>query len=54
MCCDGLTDVVPPEQIQSLMGSGQDLDGSCRALVEAANDAGGEDNITVVLVRVGE
>ena len=54
LCCDGLTDEVPPEQIQSLMGSGQDLEGSCRALVEAANDAGGEDNITVVLVRVGE
>jgi len=54
LCCDGLTDVVPPEQIQSLMGSGQDLEGSCRALVEAANEAGGEDNITVVLVRVGE
>jgi PPM family protein phosphatase len=54
LCCDGLTDLVPHQQIQQLIGSGQDLEGSCQALVAAANEAGGEDNITVVLVRVGE
>lgn len=54
LCCDGLTDLVPHQQIQQLIGNGQNLEASCRALVEAANEAGGEDNITVVLVRVGE
>jgi protein phosphatase len=54
LCCDGLTDLVSNQQIQQIVGSGQDLESSCRALVEAANEAGGEDNITVVLVRAGE
>ena len=54
LCCDGLSDLVPNQQIHQLIGSGQDLESSCQALVEAANEAGGEDNITVVLVRVAE
>jgi len=54
LCCDGLTDLVPDPQIQRIIGSGEDLDGSCRALIAAANEAGGEDNITVVLIGVGE
>jgi PPM family protein phosphatase len=54
LCCDGLTDLVPNQQIQKLIGSGEDLDGSCRALIAAANEAGGDDNITVVLIRVGD
>ena len=54
LCCDGLTDLVPHQQIQQLIGNGEDLETSCRALVDAANEAGGEDNITVILVRVSE
>ena len=54
LCCDGLTDLVPNQQIQKLVGSGEDLDASCRALVAAANEAGGDVNITVVLIRVGD
>src|SRR5262245_30433053 len=52
LCCDGLTDLVSDEQIQRLIGDGRNLESSSRALIDAANEAGGEDNITVVLLRL--
>jgi serine/threonine protein phosphatase PrpC len=53
LCSDGLWDMVyPTEQLEALLGSGARPASSCRRLVDAANKAGGEDNITVVLVRV--
>ncbi len=53
LCSDGLWDMVyPVERIEALLNSSDDLPTICRRLVNAANEAGGEDNITVVLVRV--
>lgn len=51
LCCDGLTDELRDEEILEIVDGVQDLDRACRNLVEAANQAGGEDNITVVLAR---
>ncbi len=52
LCSDGLWDMVyPVERIEALLNSSADLPTACRRLVNAANEAGGEDNITVVLVR---
>ena len=52
LCSDGLTGMVSDENIGAILG---DLsltpEEACRRLVEAANENGGEDNITVVLVR---
>ena len=53
LCSDGLTEAVPDPRIAELLTSGPDGDAACRALIDAANDAGGPDNITVVLIRVG-
>lgn len=55
ICSDGLTDMVKPERVvgEILAGAGS-LGEAGRALVEAANAAGGRDNITVVLFRVEE
>ena len=51
-CSDGLTDPLSDEDILSLVdGSANDLEAACRALVDGANDAGGPDNITVVLAQ---
>lgn len=52
LCSDGLTDLVPSEAIQRIVArfAGQP-DQVARALVKAANDAGGKDNITVVYVE---
>jgi serine/threonine protein phosphatase PrpC len=53
LCSDGLWDMVyPVERIEALLNSSADLPTACRRLVNAANEAGGEDNITVVLVRM--
>ena len=51
LCSDGLTGPVTDEQITDLL---QDPDGqqAVERLVQAANDGGGPDNITVVLLRV--
>lgn len=51
LCCDGLTGMVPDDRIARIVRSTPVLDDACRALVQAANDAGGVDNITVILVR---
>jgi serine/threonine protein phosphatase PrpC len=53
LCSDGLWDMVyPDEELTRFLGSGDNPWGICRQLVDAANKAGGEDNITVVLVKV--
>ena len=53
ICSDGLTDMVSPRELQSLLVERTgDLDAAARALVAAANAGGGEDNITVVLFQI--
>lgn len=54
LCSDGLTDMVDDEDIRGLLcQTHPSLQQTCNALVEAANLAGGRDNISVVLVRAG-
>jgi protein phosphatase len=53
ICSDGLTDMVPPRELEALLvGRVGDLDAAARTLVDAANAGGGEDNITVVLFQI--
>jgi protein phosphatase len=51
LCTDGLTNLVLDEEIAKGVGEGEDLERACRRLIELANARGGEDNITVALVR---
>ena len=53
LCSDGLTDMVSADDILALVEGSGDLETAGRALVNAANAGGGEDNITVVLFRIG-
>lgn len=46
---DGLHGMIPETEIAAILAGNQDLDESARALVEAANARGGNDNTTVVL-----
>ncbi len=48
---DGLNDKVSPEEILELAHT-NGPDAACRKLVELANDRGGEDNITVIVIKV--
>ena len=51
MCSDGLSDMLDDEAIAQLMQSGDSLAATCQSLIDAANDAGGKDNISVILAR---
>ena len=51
LCSDGLTDMVPEAKVGELLAA-PDPQGAARALVNAALDAGGADNVTVVVVDV--
>jgi protein phosphatase len=53
LCSDGLTNMVPEEEIAKMLIE-EDVDSACRLLVDAANRAGGKDNIAVVLVAFEE
>src|ERR671921_927572 len=52
LCSDGLTSMVPEERVREILGGGMTLPEAGRALVDAANAAGGRDNITVVVFRL--
>ena len=52
LCSDGLTDMVSSREILSVVERAHDLDDAARGLVDAANEGGGEDNITVVLFEI--
>lgn len=54
LCTDGLWGVVDEKRIQDIVGSTTDPHLACHYLVEAANAAGGPDNIAVILVRLAE
>ena len=51
LCSDGLTDMVEDAQIASIMAVSRPLTETVDALINAANAAGGNDNISVILVR---
>ena len=51
MCSDGLTDMVSDERIAALLVTAGTLTEKCHALIDAANDGGGRDNISVILVQ---
>ncbi len=51
LCSDGLHDLVPDSQIRSAILSEKSLEKAAKRLIELANDAGGRDNSTCVLIR---
>jgi protein phosphatase len=53
VCSDGLWGSVPDEKMKGIIKSTNDIEAACQLLIDAANEAGGPDNITSVLVRVG-
>ena len=52
LCSDGLTEAVPDPQIAELLTANPDGHAACRALIDTANNAGGPDNITLIIIRV--
>ncbi len=53
LCSDGLTGMLEDAMIAETLATYADPAAAARALVDAANDAGGHDNISVVIVDIG-
>jgi serine/threonine protein phosphatase PrpC len=53
LCTDGLHDIVSDSDIADVMMQNRPSDWKCRMLVEVARNAGGPDNITVVVLQNG-
>jgi PPM family protein phosphatase len=51
---DGLTSMVPAPRVKSIIEDAGSLEEAGRELIAAANEAGGRDNITVILFRLDE
>lgn len=51
LCSDGLTDMLKPHAIAALISRASDLDEACDSLIDAANENGGRDNISVLLIE---
>lgn len=54
LCCDGLWEMVRDDELTELLTRERNVEKAAKLLVERANANGGEDNITVVLVRCEE
>ena len=52
LCSDGLTGMLRDEEISVLLRDEPPLEEACQSLIKAANERGGADNITVVLVSI--
>lgn len=53
ICSDGLSDAVSPDEILKVV-SRKNPENACRVLVDMANARGGEDNVTVVVIKIGK
>ena len=51
LCSDGLSGMITDEQILEVVSSSADAPDTCRRLIERANQNGGEDNITALVIR---
>lgn len=54
LCSDGLPKMVSDQDIERVIAEQTDLEAAVYALIEMANDAGGVDNVSVILVKVLE
>jgi PPM family protein phosphatase len=51
MCSDGLSDMISKDEIFRILNSVEDTGGIANAMADAANEAGGKDNISVIVCR---
>ena len=52
LCSDGLSGMVEDSEILQVVTSAPDIESACRQLIAMANEHGGEDNITAVIVKI--
>jgi len=54
LCSDGLSDLVKPEALQTMFAKDEVPSELAKHLIDAANANGGRDNISVILIKVGD
>jgi len=54
LCSDGLSGMVQDEEILKIVSASPDIRDACTTLIAKANEHGGEDNITAVLIKIEE
>lgn len=54
LCSDGLSDMLSDDAIAEILAADLPMDGRADAMIAAANQAGGRDNVSVVLVQADE
>lgn len=54
LCSDGITRHIPDDELLSLLNRAQELDATCEEMKRLCYERGAEDNLTAVIVRVGE
>jgi len=52
LCSDGLWSVVPEHELYQIITKAKSSEEACKRLIEAANEAGGPDNISAILIRL--
>lgn len=52
LCTDGLTGMLSDKQLQATLAAEAEPEQVCRRLIEAANAAGGQDNVTALVLRL--
>lgn len=51
LCSDGLTDMLDIDCLENIFSRGEDLSRAAFRMIRKANDMGGNDNITVLLIK---
>jgi serine/threonine protein phosphatase PrpC len=51
MCTDGLTNKLSEVEIKEIVEGSADPEQACKELIKKANEKGGEDNITVIIIK---
>jgi protein phosphatase len=54
LCSDGITRHIPDDEIKELLLSGKDIEDICAEMKKRCYERGAEDNLTAVIVRVGD
>ena len=52
LCSDGVFAVLTDDEIREVLSRDSSLDGLCHALVQGANDGGGPDNVTAIVLEI--
>ena len=54
LCSDGLSGMIGDDEIRLVVAGAPDIREACRRLIQRANERGGEDNITAVVIKIEE